>query len=142
MNSYSSTYKAPYGALYNWFAVNTRKLCPAGWHVLTDNEWTTLATYLEGDAVAGGKLKEIDTPHWTMPNTGATNEKGFTALPSGDRYFEGTFFDIEHFGNWWSTTEYDINNVWYRYMSYNSSSLSRINGNKKLGLFILCIKNN
>ncbi len=76
-------YKEPYGALYNYPAVNSGNLCPAGWHVASDQEWSALADYAGGLAVAGGKLKETGTVHWVAPNTGATNEYGFTLLPAG-----------------------------------------------------------
>src|SRR5664279_5386678 len=72
-NNDATTNKNNYGALYNWYTVNTNKLCPSGWHVPSDAEWTTLRTYLGGDSVAGGKLKETGTTHWKSPNTGATN---------------------------------------------------------------------
>lgn len=86
-----ATYKYAQGALYNWYAVETGNLCAAGWHVPTDAEWTTLTDYLGGASVAGGKLKatgtiEAETGLWHDPNTGATNETGFTALPGGGRY--------------------------------------------------------
>jgi uncharacterized protein (TIGR02145 family) len=70
-----------YGKLYNIYAVKTNKLAPAGWHVPTYTEWTTLTTYLGGEAVAGGKMKA--TTLWSSPNTGATNSSGFTGLPAG-----------------------------------------------------------
>jgi uncharacterized protein (TIGR02145 family) len=72
-----------YGALYNWYAVYTDKLCPTGWHVPSNSEWTTLTDHLGGAEVAGGKLKESGSSHWASPNTGATNVTGFTALPGG-----------------------------------------------------------
>ena len=79
-----STWKYTYGALYNWSAVNSAKgLCPAGWHVPSDAEWTILTTYLGGANIAGGKMKETSTLLWESPNTGATNKSGFTALPGG-----------------------------------------------------------
>ena len=77
--------KSVYGALYNWFVVKTCKLCPSGWHVPTDAEWTILENHLGGISVAGGKMKETGTEHWFAPNTDATNESGFTALPGGWR---------------------------------------------------------
>ncbi|MCB9001260.1 MAG: fibrobacter succinogenes major paralogous domain-containing protein [Bacteroidales bacterium] len=105
--SNATAYKDTYGALYNWYAVNTGKLAPTGWHVATDAEWTTLTTYLGGESVAGGKLKETDTTHWASPNTGATNETGFTALPGGYRGRGGAFGGIGGYGYWWSATEFE-----------------------------------
>lgn len=78
-----------YGYLYNWYAVDDRRnLAPAGWHVPTDAEWQILMDYLGGEILAGGKLKETGTSHWASPNTGATNESGFTARPGGIRGFD------------------------------------------------------
>jgi uncharacterized protein (TIGR02145 family) len=85
-NTESADTIATYGRLYNWYAAtDSRDIAPSGWHVPTDDEWTTLTTYLGGDSVAGGKMKETGTTHWVTPNGGATNESGFTALPSGVR---------------------------------------------------------
>jgi len=77
---------ATYGRLNNWYAVaDSRNISPAGWHVASDAEWQTLSIFLGGDAIAGGKMKETGTTHWYSPNTGATNESGFSALPGGYR---------------------------------------------------------
>ncbi len=93
-----------YGGLYNWYAVNTGKLCPTGWHVPSDANWITLFNSLGGDSVAIKKLKEAGTTHWNNPNYG-TNESGFTALPGGFREFAGgEFFGIGNKGAFWSTT--------------------------------------
>jgi uncharacterized protein (TIGR02145 family) len=81
----SASYKKTYGAMYNWYTVNTGKLCPTGWHVPSPAEWDTLITYFGGGAVAGGKMKESLFLHWKSPNIGATNEAGFTAIPGGLR---------------------------------------------------------
>jgi uncharacterized protein (TIGR02145 family) len=103
-----ATYRKTYGALYNWYAVNTGKLCPEGWQVPTESEFNSLITFLGGMSIAGGKLKEAGTTHWESPNIGATNETGFTALPGGERntiydYWESSQIGIR--GNWWSSTE-------------------------------------
>jgi|WetSurSiteA1Bulk_404760.scaffolds.fasta_scaffold03100_4 uncharacterized protein (TIGR02145 family) len=103
-----ATYKNTYGALYNWYTVNTGKLCPAGWHVPTEPEFNSMIAYLGSMSVAGGKLKEAGTTHWESPNIGATNETGFTALPGGDRnmledYWVSSQIGIR--GTWWSSTE-------------------------------------
>jgi uncharacterized protein (TIGR02145 family) len=108
----STSYKSPYGALYNWFAANTGKLCPTGWHVPNYAEWTTLTAYLGGDSIAGGKLKETGTSHWQSPNTGATNESEFTAIPGGSRNFSGTFY-LGRYGYFWSSSETGDPNLYY-----------------------------
>jgi uncharacterized protein (TIGR02145 family) len=112
--------------------------------VPTDAEWTILTDYLGGTSVAGGKLKETGTAHWISPNTGATNETGFTALPGGGRW-GGTFNYNESYGEWWSATEYDATNAWHRYVQNNYSDVN--NGNydiydKSLGFSVRCIKDN
>lgn len=137
-----ATYKNTYGALYNWYTVNTGNLCPTGWHVPTDAEWTTLTTYLGGESVAGGKLKETGTAHWHSPNTGATNESGFTALPGGIRYNTGTFNLIGDWGGWWSSTEYDAYNAWDRslYLSYGNVLRYSSGHNKNIGVSVRCLR--
>jgi uncharacterized protein (TIGR02145 family) len=134
------TYKNTYGALYNWYTVNTNKLCPTGWHVPTDAEWISLTDYLGGENVAGGKLKESGTKHWLSPNTGATNEIGFTALPGGRRH-DGTFNLIGYYGYWWSSTEYSIQTIaFYRSVSRNKEGVYYGNWNKKAGFCVRCMK--
>ena len=137
-NNDETTYKNTYGALYNWYTVNTGNLCPTGWHVPTDTEWTTLTDYLGGLSVAGGKLKETGTTHWTTPNTGATNETGFTALPSGYRF--GSFRSIGVSSYWWSATEYDATNARYRGLAYNASEVNSLNYIKELGYSVRCLR--
>jgi uncharacterized protein (TIGR02145 family) len=106
-NDDENTNKNTYGALYNWLAVNTGKLCPAGWHVPSKEDWMLLAYYLGGPDLAGGKLKESGTAHWESPNTGATNITGFTALPGGMREdasgFGIYFGSMGTTGLWWSS---------------------------------------
>ena len=139
-NNDATTNKNNYGALYNWYTVNTNKLCPSGWHVPSDAEWTTLRTYLGGDSVAGGKLKETGTTHWKSPNTGATNASGFTALPSGRRTNLGSFGDDGYYGNWWSATEVDSTNAWYYFLNFPSSIIYRGVYFKTDGLSVRCLK--
>lgn len=105
---------AIYGRLYNWYAVNdTNNLAPEGWHIPSDEEWQTLREYLGGSA--GGKLKESGTVHWSNPNTGATNESGFTALPAGLRYFTGDYIDLGYSANFWSSSNYGDNDYFIIY---------------------------
>jgi len=136
----AGTYKATYGAIYNWYAVNTGKLCPSGWHVPLDAEWTTLETTLGGKAVAGGKLKEVSLVHWASPNTGAVNSSGFTALPGGYRYRSGTFSSIGNYGGWWAATQYDATFAWYRYLTSGGNDLVVIANYKTSGYSMRCVK--
>jgi len=136
---------AIYGRLYTWFsATDSRNVCPTGWHIPTDSEWTTLINYLGGENIAGGKLKEVGTSHWISPNTDATNSNGFTALPGGYRHFSGSFEDFGYFGRWWSSTERgDLNPVWYICLENYFSIAKRYNfGNKKNAYSVRCVKDN
>ena len=92
-------YKSIYGYIYNLSAVKSNKLCPLGWHVPSKDEWYTLVYYLGGISIAGGKLKEAGTSHWHSRNYGATNESGFTALPSG----VSGCTEFGYTGVWWTT---------------------------------------
>jgi len=134
------TNKATYGALYNWYAVNTGKLCPSGWHVPSDAEWVTLITYLGGDSIAGGKLKESGTAHWNSPNTGADNSSGFTAVPAGSHYTNGYYYYNGKYGWYWSSTESSSDNAWHIYVNYLSAAITRKDGSKKIGFSVRCIK--
>lgn len=130
-----------YGKLYNWYAVNDpRRFSPAGWHVPSDAEWTTLADYL--GAGAGGKMKEAGTTHWIAPNAGATNESGFTGLPSGLRYGNtGSFINIEKMGSWWSSTESGASSAWIHYVYYSYADASRWDyDSKAAGFSVRCVK--
>jgi uncharacterized protein (TIGR02145 family) len=137
----SSVISIIYGRLYNWYAVNTGKLCPTGWHIPSDAEWNTLVTYLEGESAAGGKMKETGTAYWQSPNTGATNSSGFAALPSGYRNYSGSFINLGFFCYWWSTSEYNSSTALYRNISYNNASLYRYFLNKPNGFSVRCLKN-
>jgi uncharacterized protein (TIGR02145 family) len=102
---------AVYGKLYNWYAVNTGTLCPQGWHIPTDAEWTILTNFLGGEAVAGGKMKSVTG--WDNQSPGATNESGFTGLPGGNRGILGNFFSLGSYGNWWSSSPNGSGSAWY-----------------------------
>ncbi|MEE4215602.1 MAG: fibrobacter succinogenes major paralogous domain-containing protein [Bacteroidales bacterium] len=134
------TYGDTYGAFYNWYAVNTGNLCPDGWHVATDDEWTALTDYLGGEGVAGGKLKETGTEHWESPNTGATNESGFSALPGGYRSNGGQYYSKGRRGSWYTSSAKDDTYVWRRDVNYDDAVVDRWNNNKNFGLYVRCIK--
>ncbi|MCC5929310.1 MAG: fibrobacter succinogenes major paralogous domain-containing protein [Cyclobacteriaceae bacterium] len=151
-----------YGALYNWYAVDDRRgLCPTGWHVPTDEDWTVLTDYL-GDKVArsfgrlqsatGGKLKSKrslpdEHPRWSNPNSGATNESGFSALPGGSRYGNGHFGDIGYNGTWWSATfepvsSWAVSRVTARFwiIYYHSDNLYNGISNKQNQFSVRCVR--
>ena len=143
---------ATYGRLYNWYAVDdSRNIAPEGWHVPTDAETKQLEMYLgmsqaEADATSwrgtdeGGKLKEAGTTHWSPPNTGATNESGFTALPGGYRNLSGYFNHMGLIAYFWSSTEYFSTNAWYRDLHYYNSQVGRYDFNKHYGFSIRCVR--
>ena len=127
-----------YGRLYNWHTVNTNNLCPTGWHVPTDADWTVLTDYL--GSMAGGRMKESGTIHWLTPNTDATNDSKFTALPGGNRNSNGAFNDIGGFGSWWSATENDTTFAGCRCLSSGIGGLSICADDKKSGYSVRCLR--
>ncbi|MDD2832351.1 MAG: FISUMP domain-containing protein [Bacteroidales bacterium] len=145
-----------YGVLYNWPAAmngaasstanpsGVQGICPTGWHLPSDAEWTQLTDYVGGTAAAGGKLKSTDTGdgigQWKSPNTGATDEYGFTALPGGTRTYDGTFGYIGGYGFWWSSTEYNTTNAWTRPLYYNYDGVSRGYYAKDYGFSVRCLR--
>lgn len=141
-----SSFKDTYGALYNWNAVNTGKLCPTGWHVPSNTEWKILSDYLGVDA--GGKMKETGTTRWVNSNTRASNISGFTAIPGGSRdpfYQEwrySTFGYIGYNSSWWSASEHSNPDVAYFAWLYNTESYfsNGITVFKVAGLSVRCLK--
>jgi uncharacterized protein (TIGR02145 family) len=134
--------KTIYGALYNWYAVNTGKLCPNGWHVPTDAEWTALENYLvtnvynyDGTTTGNKIAKSLAAPiTWALSSVAGTvgnsdypgyqNKTGFSALPGGNRGYDGSFGSVGNSGLWWSST--GVANIkYYRFLSYSSGSLIR-----------------
>jgi len=137
---------ASYGRLYTWYAIaDSRKVCPVGWHVPAYYEWNVLGSYLGGDEIAGGKMKETGTTHWLNPNTSATNSSGFKALPGGYVQFEW-WFGFEGYlmnssdGYWWTTGGIDANKVFARSIQYNSGTLESIQTSARNGLSVRCVK--
>ncbi len=130
-----------YGRLYNWYAVNdSRNLCPSGWHLPTDAEWTTLTDFLGGAGGSGSKIKETGTLHWTSPNSGATNESGFTGLPGGYRLNNGTYEGINTSGRWWTGTESGPVNAYSRLVTYNGTGvLTSTYFGKSYGYSVRCL---
>lgn len=143
-----------YGKLYNWYAVAgiydaaslnnpslRKQFAPTGWHIPSDEEWTVLTDNLGGINVAGGKMKETGTTHWTSPNTSATNISGFTGLPGGWHAYDGVFYNINNYGYWWSSTENDSNTAWDRGLLYNFNNADRHFSIKTFGFSVRFVKN-
>jgi uncharacterized protein (TIGR02145 family) len=145
---------AIYGKLYNWYAVagiwngisktdssQRKKLAPQGYHVPSAVEWTILTTFLGGEAIAGGKMKSTGTSLWKSPNTAANNESGFTGLPGGCRYNFGIFNGIDLSAYWWSSSEHDLTNTLYRYLTYNTGDVMGLSGGYKTnGFSVRCVR--
>ena len=143
-----------YGLLYNWYAVDdSRNIAPVGWHVPTDEEWKELEMYLgmsQSDADntelrgtdEGGKLKETGITHWNSPNTGATNESGFSAIPGGYRYIDGGYYSsLGYYAYFWSATEYTVSyRAWFRFLYYYFSDVFRYYDNKPRGFSVRLVR--
>jgi uncharacterized protein (TIGR02145 family) len=146
------TNTAVYGKLYNWYAVaDPNGLCPTGWHEPEDWEWNVLVKTIDPSAdttcngcyqsqIAGGAMKEIGLTHWASPNTGATNSSGFTGLPGGNRFDNGTYYGIGSNGIWWSATQHSTTNAYYRALNFNDSYVTRSNYNKATGFSVRCVR--
>lgn len=149
--NFGSQYENPYGKLYNYFVVaDSRNVCPTGWHVPNDTEWNTLITYLDPVATssvigsqsttAGGRMKSKGKQYWAAPNTYATNESGFSALPAGSRDTVGDFNYISTSAGFWTSTELDVNNAYSRDVSYGSGEVYRLSNDKRSGYSVRCLK--
>lgn len=128
-----------YGRLYTWYVIiDNRGICPTGWHVPSNSDWSALINYLGGLNVAGGNLKETGTEHWKNPNV-ATNESGFSALAGGRRRaFD--FIQIRDKGFWWTSSEYTIYHGSTYFITYEYSWISENFDEKYFGLSVRCIK--
>ena len=136
-----------YGGLYQWneamqYSTNagTKGICPTGWHLPTDGEWTTLTTYLGGASVAGGKMKETGTVHWLTPNMGATNNSGFTALPGGYENAGLGFTELTNSTDFWSSSQGGPNGPWYRVLDDLSENVYRYSNDIYYGFSGRCLK--
>jgi uncharacterized protein (TIGR02145 family) len=133
---------ADYGRLYNWHAVaDGRKICPEGWHESNNDNWATLVEFLGGSDVAGGKLKQAGTDFWNSPNTDASNESGFTALPGGVRNANtGNFAGIGSTGNWWSASQQNLDNGYVWGLTSMNGAIVNYPLDKNAGLSVRCVK--
>ena len=150
----AATYRDLYGALYNWHAVNTGRLCPEGWRVPTDDDWMQVEKSLGMDPVVldppgyrgeevniGGMMKQTGTTVWNAPNLGATNESGFTGLPGGAReYINGQFGFHKEYGFWWTSTETYPGMAFMRALAYDLTSIFKNHYDMQNGFSVRCVK--
>jgi len=130
-----------YGKIYNWYAVNDpRGLAPAGWHIPSLAEYTTLENCLGTGYIAGGKLKTSGTTDWMAPNTGATNASGFSALPGGWRLTNGTYSGFGTQGWFWTATAQSATQSWAFYLVYSAAGSSFTGATNKAGAVVRCVK--
>jgi uncharacterized protein (TIGR02145 family) len=138
-NNNELPYRLEYGSLYNGYTVSTGRICPDDWHIPSNDEWNTLRDLLGDSLKVGNKLKEAGTKHWLSPSKG-DNSSGFTALPGGVRYFEGTFASEGTFTGFWSSGESE-GEEWYAGLYHADASFTIYHQNKKNGFSIRCVKN-
>ena len=137
-----------YGGLYTWDVImqysvkeNARGICPEGWHVPSESDWTLLNNAL-GKDVAGGSMKEQGTKHWLAPNTGATNTSGFMALPAGFRlYSNATYKQLGSETNFWSSTPNSTTTVVIFNIDGSDVTLVKGYDDKRYAYSVRCIKN-
>ena len=137
-----------YGGLYQWDEMmqyittqGAQGICPNSWHLPTDAEFTTLTNFLGGESVAGGKMKETGYDHWAPPNTGATNESGFTALPGGHHYWNGNFTLVTFRADFWTSTQNSSEISWGRNLFYDAANVARSGDYKASSMSARCLKN-
>jgi uncharacterized protein (TIGR02145 family) len=135
---------AKYGKLYNGYAVSltmngNKNICPTGWHLPNDDEWTILTDYLGGESIAGGKMKEVGIASWYTPNTDGTNSSLFTALPGGYRNFNGNYNYVGNSGYWWAGEMEGNSYSWFRNLNYYNGVVKRSNYYNNYGFSVRCV---
>ena len=138
--NHDNNFETNYGKQYNWYAVtDAQGLCPIGWHIPTNNEWTILSDFLGGLNLAGGRMKATGTQYWSFPSNGS-NSSGFTGLPGGFRNVDGTFGILGYNGFWWSATEENEQRAINRSIIYTDNLLSAGSSSKNQGFSVRCLK--
>ena len=133
--------ECPHGKMYNWYAVNdSRGLCPSGWHVPSETDWSALEVALGGQIAAGNKMKATGTDYWLGGNANATNESGFSALGSGFYYFYGSFEGLTQGVNYWSATAFDASSAWVRSITFDMANLALSIYPKNSGFHVRCVR--
>ena len=135
----STQYEAMYGKLYNWYAVETGKLCPTGWHVPTDAEWTVLTDYLTANGHNGTEGTALKATSGWSSNSG-TDDYGWLGLPGGNRYSNGYFDGISRTGTWWSSSEFHANYAWACMVDDGKDNATKSGNIKKTGFSVRCLR--
>ncbi len=133
------TNKDLYGLLYNYYVISTKNVCPKGWHIPSDEEWSNLTNVLGTSVVAGGKMKEAGDSHWIGLNELTSNSSGFTALPGGVRDYDGVMVGQRYMGYWWTSLEQSADFAYVRYL-HNDAHCERSYILKNYGISIRCLK--
>ncbi len=135
-------YEIPYGKLYNWYAVDdARNVCPTGWHVPSDAEWTALVDLFGGSQDAGGKLKTVGTANWSSPNVGATNESGFAGI--GGSFAHGitcNFGTLNVDGIWWTSTPWSTTGAWFFLLAHYYAEVGSGTQARAMGSSVRCVR--
>lgn len=139
------TNNTKYGKLYNWYSISTitngnKNICPSGWHIPNDTEWTVLTDFLGGTSISGDKLKEVGTTSWNNLNEYSTNTSLFTGLPGGRRYDLGDYYNIGNEAYWWSSSEDEADYAWSIGLDDDPGNTYKNDYNKKNGLSVRCLK--
>lgn len=141
---HDSKYESTYGKLYNWYAVETGKLAPKGWHVPTDAEWTVLTDYLAANGHTGTEGTALKSKSgWNDyygQSVNGTDDYGWNGLPGGYRNYVGSFSNVVGYGGWWSSSEDDASSAWGRGLGYDSGTVGRGYCSKKRGLSVRCLR--
>ena len=136
----SSQYESTYGKLYNWYAVETGKLCPTGWHVPTDAEWTVLTDYLGTNGHSGAEGTALKATSGWSSNRNGTDAYGWNGLPGGGCSPNGSFHDIGNDGYWWSSSENETSSAWCNDFFGSEQSVIKNENSKKYGNSVRCLR--
>lgn len=139
-NNNDSQYDSTFGKLYNWYAVETGKLCPTGWHVPTHSEWTTLTDYLSTNGYSGEEGTALKANYGWNGSGNGSNDYGWNGLAGGGRVDNGHFHNIGISNDLWSSSEYSEGRAWYRYLVYSDAYVHVVHSDNKSGLSVRCLK--
>jgi uncharacterized protein (TIGR02145 family) len=136
----NSDYESTYGKLYNWYAVETGKLCPTGWHVPTDAEWAVLEDYLTANGHDGTEGEALKSASDWVEDENGTDDYGWNGLPSGGRATSGSFGRVGIWGFWWSSSDINLDSTRVHWLGVDRPSLGRSDYSKGNGYSVRCLR--